>query len=226
MEPSSPGGQTLSIVVVNWNAREHLLRFLGSLEAYPPAVEWDLVVVDNNSTDGSVTAVEREVSWARLLVNRTNEGLSRANNAGLAGTNGQFVLLCNADILVRAGTLDALLDLAARRPRAAFVIPRLVNPDGTLQTAAGDLPTLGEAMFGHRAGRGRGTGFWWHGWDHDEELAVGHGAEACYLVRRAAVDEIGLQDEGFPLDWEGVDCAHAATASVTPRWNERSSAPM
>jgi GT2 family glycosyltransferase len=54
-------------------------------------------------------------------------------------------------------------------------------------------------------GNGARRGFWWHGWDHDVEQRIGHGGEACYLVRRATIAEIGAQDERFWLDWEGID---------------------
>src|SRR5262249_12622214 len=63
---------------------------------------------------------------------------------------------------------------------------------------------VGRAL-GRRVKGDARSGFWWYGWDHDREERIGHGAEACYLVRRTAIDEVGLQDEGFHLDWEGVD---------------------
>jgi GT2 family glycosyltransferase len=105
-----------------------------------------------------------------------------------------------------------MLDVLARRPRAGCVLPAFVYDDGRRQTTVGDLPTVLDALVGRQGARlrrsvpdgGRG-GFWWHGWAHDEERAVGRGLEACYLVRRAAAVEVGPQDERFLLDWEGVD---------------------
>jgi GT2 family glycosyltransferase len=128
-------------------------------------------------------------------------------------------------VLYEPGAIDALHELMARRPRAAFAFARMRDPDGTLQTTAGDLPTLREALVGRWLGRrardGRPavrTGYWWHGWDHEEEALVGHGLEACYLVRRAAVVEIGPQDEEFRLDWEGVDWAARAYDAGWEAW--------
>ena len=111
-----------------------------------------------------------------------------------------------------------------RRARAAFVVARLVHPDGTLQTSAGDLPTLGDALpLGRQLARRRAeadatSGFWWDGWDHNEERTIGHGAEACYLVRTAALRDIGLQDEGYVLDWEGLDWSERAWAAGWEVW--------
>ena len=89
-------------------------------------------------------------------------------------------------------------------------MPRLLHADGSLQTSVGDLPTLADAVLGRQAARrrarpGRTSGFWWDGWDHTEERPIGHGAEACYVVRRSALADIGLQDEAYVLDWEGID---------------------
>jgi GT2 family glycosyltransferase len=128
-------------------------------------------------------------------------------NQGLLLSRSPYVLVSNPDIVYRPGAVDALLDVLERRPRAAFAIARLVRPDGTPQTSVGDLPTLGEALLGRWWQRRRSgeRGFWWDGWDHDAEVVIGHGMEACYLVRRSALADIGPQDERFPLDWEGID---------------------
>ena len=119
-----------------------------------------------------------------------------------------------------SGGRDALLDLMRRRPRAAFAIAKHVHPDGELQPAAGDLPTIPEALLGQRLLRRRSAGLagvWWHSWPHDEERPVA-GAEACYLVRRSAIGEIGVQDERFVLDWEGLDWSQRAWQTGWEIW--------
>lgn len=216
------GPAELTAVVVGWNSGEALLGALRSLAEHPPAVPWDAVLVDNASADGSADRVAAELPWVRVIRNPTNRGLASANNQGIAASSGPWVLICNPDIVVGPGALDALLAVMDRHPRAAFVVAKLVRPDGSLQTSAGDLPTLGEALLGRQVQQRRGGarvddgaphGFWWDGWAHDEERPIGHGMEACFLVRRTALADIGLQDEGFPLDWEGIDwSARAADA--------------
>ena len=210
---------SVSFVVVNWNAGAALTACLDSIEAHPPSSTWEAIVVDNASTDGSASrAVAGREPHVRLLANPTNLGLARANNQGIRAATGDRIVICNPDIELRPGAADALLGCLDRHPRAAFAFARLVGADGAQQTCAGDLPTLRDALAGRqvardRATRGETTGFWWDGWAHDEERTIGHGLEACYAARREAVDEIGLQDEQFPLDWEGIDwCARAAAA--------------
>jgi len=198
----------VSVVIVNWNARDALLACLASLGRHPPSCPWEAIVVDNGSGDGSLAALRATAPWATVIANERNRGLAAANNQGLLASRGAHILLSNPDVLYTDGCVDALRALLERRPGAAFAVPRLLQADGLPQTSAGDLPTLAEALRGSVAARQAGgapSGFWWHGWAHDEERPIGHGGEAAYLVRRSAVAEIGMQDERFPLDWEGID---------------------
>ncbi|MDQ6613560.1 MAG: glycosyltransferase family 2 protein [Actinomycetota bacterium] len=208
----SPTGSpvAVSVVIVNWNARDALAECLASLAAHPPPGPWEVIVVDNASSDRSVEWLRSADRGARVIANPTNRGLPAANNQGIAASLGDALLICNPDVVFRPGAAAAMVDLLARRPEAGMVIPRLRYPDGELQTSAGDLPTLTDALKGRQAQRhgstaGRPAGFWWDGWSHDEERAIGRGHEAAYVVRRSAVAQVGLQDERFPLDWEGID---------------------
>jgi N-acetylglucosaminyl-diphospho-decaprenol L-rhamnosyltransferase len=204
----------LSVVIVTWNSGTTLDRCLRSLAEHPPSRPWEVILVDNGSGDGSVERAQADHPNVRAIINHRNRGLAAANNQGMFASPAPFVLISNPDVIYTLGAVDALLDLMQRRPRAAFAVARHRLPDGRLQVAAGDLPKLGEALVGMRAGRRRGNvrerGMWWHGWAHDEERTIGHGAEACYLVRREAVAQIGGQDERYVLDWEGFDWAARA----------------
>ena len=198
----------VSVVIVTWNSRRVALDCLDALRMHPPSIPWEAVVVDNGSTDGTVDAIRGAAPWARVIANPDNRGLAAANNQGIAASAAPLVLIANPDTTVQPGAVDALVTLLARRPRAAFAIPRLRHPDGRLHVSAGDLPTLRDALLGRqvqRLRRQRGRGFWWDGWAHDEERRIGRGHEACYLVRRDAITEVGPQDEAYFLDWEGMD---------------------
>jgi GT2 family glycosyltransferase len=165
-----------------------------------------------------------EAPWAQLIANRENVGLAAANNQGLAASRGEAILISNPDILFSAGAIDALCGVLDRRPRAAFVVPRLLHPDGRVQTSAGDLPSFREAFAGRAASQSRGSGargrrgFWWDGWAHDEEVPIGHGAESCYIVRAKALAEIGMQDRRFFLDWEGIEWSRRAARGGWEIW--------
>lgn len=219
MQTSTPD---VSVVIVTWNSGEDLLACLQSLQANPPALRWEAIVVDNGSSDGSIARTRQEAPWARLIVNARNRGLAAANNQGLVASRAPFVLISNPDVIYGPGAIDALVDVMARRERAAFAIANLRYSDGSPQTSVGSLPSLPEALLGWRLSRhlpGRSDSrTWWHGWPHDEERPVGHGAEACYLVRRTAIAEIGLQDERFVLDWEGTEWSARAREAGWEIW--------
>lgn len=218
----------VSAVIVTWNCRDAVAACLRSLDEHPPSVPWEAIVVDNGSSDGTPGAVRSAAPWARLIVNGRNRGLPAANNQGIVAAHGEAVLISNPDVIWQPGAVDALLDVLRRRERAAWVVPRLLHEDGTLQTSAGDLPRLAEALAGrqvaralsHRAG-GRPdatTGVWWDAWAHDAERAIGRGHEAAYLVRRSAVEEVGVQDERYRLDWEGVEWTARMRAAGWEIW--------
>jgi N-acetylglucosaminyl-diphospho-decaprenol L-rhamnosyltransferase len=213
----------VSVVIVNWNSRAEALDCLASLARHAPSVPWEAIVVDNGSADGSVAAIEGAAPWARVIVNDRNRGLAAANNQGLRAARGEAVVISNPDVLFDDGTVDELLAALERHPRAAFVVPRLLHPDGTLQTSAGDLPSVSDALLGRQLARRRSraggpSGFWWDGWDHREERPIGHGAEACYVVRAAALVDVGLQDERYILDWEGIDWSARAWSAGWEVW--------
>ena len=218
-EAERPSAGDVVAVIVNWNAGRALGDCVGSLRESAPDAE--VIVVDNASADGSATAAEREHPQLRLIANDRNLGLAAGNNQGIRASTRPFVLISNPDVVYPPGAVDALVDVMGRREKAAFVIARPERPDGTLQTAAGDLPTLREALLGRQLARARAGvdhGFWWDGWDHDEERQIGRGLEASYLVRRAAIDEVGVQDERFRLDWEGIDWTERMRAAGWEIW--------
>lgn len=203
----------ISFVIVNWNTRHDLLDCLGSMKANPPSSPWEVIVVDNASSDDSVRALTAQTPWVNVIANEVNLGLAAGNNQGMKAARGSTIVISNPDVRFEKGSVDALVDVLDRVPRAGMVFAHLLDPDGTDQTSAGSLPRLWEAILGRQLMAPRGgtkDRFWWHGWAHDEETMIGHGGESCYAVRRATIDEVGLQDERFPLDWEGIEwCARA-----------------
>src|SRR3954452_20034064 len=142
--PDASTAPVISVVVVNWNGGDDVITCLRSLAAWPPSVPWEAVLVDNASSDGSVSRVHRELPWVRVIANDKNLGLAAGNNQGIRASQSEFVLISNPDVHYQPGAIDALHDLLLRRDRAAFALARLRGMDGALQTSAGDLPTLAE----------------------------------------------------------------------------------
>lgn len=211
----------VSVVIVNWNTRDELLRCIESVRAQP-SVRSQVIVVDNASKDGSAEAADELEPPITLIANSGNRGLAAGNNQGIALARADAVLITNPDVIFQSESIAAMLRTMQERPRAGMVIPKLLYPDGSIQTNAGDLPSFADAYFGRRANksprRDPCTGYWWDRWAHDEERPIGRGGEAAYLVRRAAIDAVGNQDERFTLDWEGIDWAARFRAAGWEIW--------
>jgi GT2 family glycosyltransferase len=202
------------LVVVTWNSARHLPALLGSLpEACEGIDRWALVVVDNASSDDTVSAVGREVPSATLIEMGVNAGYGAAVNAGLAASrDADAVLILNPDLVLGPCSVQALLK-AFQDPRVGIAVPRLVNDDGTTALSLRRRPTVlravGEAVLGGpRAGR----------FEHFGELVVDPAAYerpttadwatgAAMLISRACLDLIGMFDESFFLYSEETEYA-------------------
>jgi N-acetylglucosaminyl-diphospho-decaprenol L-rhamnosyltransferase len=194
-------------VIVTYNALPWIEQSLESVRGV------ETVVVDNGSTDGTVAFVRERFPDVEV-VEQENRGLAAGWNAGIERTDGRYVLLLNSDAWLDPGALDALVGYADAHPQAAVVAPRLRYPDGRLQRSVRGFPTLWriatEYLFLRKlAPRTRAlNAFYAGGFDHDRECEAEWIMGAVWLVRRAAVDEIGPADEGFFLFSEETDWAY------------------
>lgn len=202
----------LSVIFVNWNGGELLRRAVESVEQHRPSVPFEIVVVDNASTDGSREWLRTLGGRVRLVENDENLGFSKANNQGIRASAAPFVFLLNTDAEVRAGALDKLFETMLTDERAAAVAPRLVNPDGSLQPSVWrNPPTPWETLLSGlklyrlipQPARGRlllGTF-----WDHAERRSVPMLPGTALLVRRRAIEDVGALDESFHMYFEDVE---------------------
>jgi len=197
----------VSVVVVTYNAMPWLEQCLESVRGV------ETVVVDHGSTDGTLELV-RERFPEVALVEEENRGLAFGWNTGVERTTGRYVLLLNADAWLDPDALDALVAFADARPDAAVVGPRLRFPDGRLQRSVRGFPTLWrlatEFLFLRRLAPGTRAlnAFYGAGFDHGEvreaEVVMG----AVWLVRRAAIEQVGPADDAFFLFSEETDWAY------------------
>jgi N-acetylglucosaminyl-diphospho-decaprenol L-rhamnosyltransferase len=206
--------ETLSVVVVNWNAGGALGRCLASIYASTPwSGALEVLLVDNASTDRSQTRAAREYPGLKVLQNAENRGFARGVNQGLAQATGELILLLNPDVVLAPSTISLLADFMTQHPSAAVVGPKLLNADGTVQASARRDPSPWTGLFGRDAPLTRlfpnnpvsrrelpalehaGAG----------PLEVDWISGACLLVRRAAYERVGLMDERFFLFWEDAD---------------------
>jgi N-acetylglucosaminyl-diphospho-decaprenol L-rhamnosyltransferase len=203
-------GAAVTVVVVSWNTRELLARCLDSLAPEVEHGRADLWVVDNGSQDGSADLVRERYGWAQLIAGTENLGFGRAVNLVASRTSSEWIAIANADVALRRGALNALLEAGAGDPGAAAIAPRLILPDGTTQHSVFAFPTIPFALV-----LATGVARYWRAlgdrlallgyWDTERARRVPWAVAALLLVRRVAWDEVGGFDERQHLYAEDLD---------------------
>lgn len=202
----------LSVVIVNWNTRDLLRACLHSLQQAlgDSALRSEVIVVDNASADGSADMVAAQFPQFRLMANTENRNYAAGNNQGLAQATGEFQLLLNPDTEVPLGACEALIRDLRDEPAAGAAAPALVYPDGRLQDSVRGFPTP-RAIIGDLTGLARMCpATEWASYrtlklPQGEISRVDQPMASAFLVRRSALEAIGLFDEQFPLFFNDVD---------------------
>jgi N-acetylglucosaminyl-diphospho-decaprenol L-rhamnosyltransferase len=207
-----PSAAELAVVIVNYNTGAYLTRCLASLAEHRGDIAMDVLVIDNASRDDSHREAASAHPWVRLMENPTNVFLSPAWNQGVRETAAPFVLLLNPDTEWWSGTLAGYVGVAREHPRAGIVGPRMLKPDGTVYASGRSFPrvsdAVGHAFLGSVAPGNRFTArYQLGGWDRTSDREVDWVSGGCMLMPRAALDEVGGFDEGFPLYGEELDMA-------------------
>src|SRR3989344_7353611 len=191
----------VSIIIVNWNGGEVLrdcLRSLGKIK-YP---KWELILVDNGSTDGSemlVLNLKLKAESLKLIRNKINVGFAKANNRGCKKISGKYVLLLNNDTKVTPKFLTTLVDRMENDPTIGVVQPKikLMDKPGYLDNAGSFFTRIG--FLQHWGFLRKDTR------EFDEEREIFSAKGACMLIRRKVVENVGLFDEEFFSHFEESD---------------------
>jgi GT2 family glycosyltransferase len=187
----------VSISLVNTNSRELLLACLESLRG----ADAEIVVLDNASEDGSAEAVRERFPEVRVIAQPYRAGFGANHNTVIRATTGRYVYVLNEDTTSEDWALDRLVAHLDANPRVAALGPRLVYPDGRHQDSAWRFPSPGVALLGlptlGRAGVKQSS----TGNTHDVDWVMG----AAVMLRREALDDVGLFDEGFFIYSEETD---------------------
>ncbi len=204
-EKSSAPAIDMSIVLVCWNNKAYLDPCLKSLFEAGLKCSFDVIVVDNGSTDGSQQMLAEKYPDVKLIQNPGNVGLGKASNQGIEATNGHYVLLLNNDTLVNAAALDMLVEFLDAHPEAGAVAGKLLNPDGTFQSGFAPFSTLTEEfLIATHIGEWLWPGYPSHG-DSKEIRDTGWLSSACLLLRRSALDKVGLLDDSYFIYGDEAD---------------------
>ncbi|HRS83570.1 MAG TPA: glycosyltransferase family 2 protein [Smithellaceae bacterium] len=200
----------ISFIIVNWNTKDLLRGCLDSIAKTVGSLAYEIIVVDNASSDGSADMLTREYPSIRLIANLENRGFGAANNQAFAVMKGKYALLINTDAVLIEGAVDKLWRFAEANPRAAIVCGQLLNADGSRQNSVAAFPTLLtlclntsllEYLFPGRYPSKR--------YDHREPLEIESAVGACMMIRKQALDEVSFFDERYFFFFEETDLAFA-----------------
>ncbi len=198
----------LGIIVVSWNVKSLLTNCLASVYAHPPQELFEVVTVDNASTDGSPEMVQARFPQAKLIECDENLGFARGNNVGIDQCRAEYVLLLNPDTVVKPGAIQTLVDFLDAHPQAGAAGSRLLNPDGSLQhPSCSPRPTVARELWRLlHLDRVRPLAVYrMDRWSLTEPRAVDVIQGASLMIRRSVLDRIGLLDERYFMYSEEVD---------------------
>jgi GT2 family glycosyltransferase len=205
----------LSIIIVTYNSMGHIDECLRSLVENRPAIDHEIVVVDNASTDGTAAALRARWNGVRVIDAGANLGFARANNLGIEQTFGELILLLNPDTSIPAHAVDMLLGALDARPDVAIAGPRLVNADGRAELSFGrmmsPLAEVRQKVLVRGSRRGGPIAMYVESMTR-RERNVDWVSGACLLVRRTDAESVGLMDERYFMYAEDVDFCAAVRA--------------
>ncbi len=203
---------TVSIIIVSYNTKDILLECIKSIIKTTTDIDYEIIIIDNNSSDGTVEAIQ-SASWRtkfKIIMNKENLGFSRANNIGVKKAVGRYILFLNSDTVVHENTIKTMVEFMDERAGVGAATCKVQLPNGELDDAAHrGFPTPWNA-FCHFSGLSQifpasrifaGYNLGW------KDLSVMHEIDACagafMVIRREAGDEVGWWDEDF--FWYGDD---------------------
>lgn len=146
-----PSDPTLSVIVTSYNTRELVRDCLNSIYKTPPSDSYEIVLVDDASSDGTSEMVSASFPEVELLRNPINQHYARSNNRALDHARGRFLLLLNNDTIVSPFALDRMIQFLREHPDAGMVGAKLLNEDGSIQWSVKALPSAAAALFGGRS---------------------------------------------------------------------------
>lgn len=210
----------LSICIVGINTEHYLRNCLSSISTSGIELPYEVIYVDNGSTDGTRQILENEYPAVRSLWNLENLGFASANNQAIKLARGEYVLLLNPDTLVTPGSLQGLVEYLCRHPLVGVAGPKVLNADGTFQKHCKRGEARPWEVFSYFLGLSRlfprhpfFSGYLQGFLDEDQIHEVPAISGACMLIRRAVIDQIGFLDEQFFAYQEDTDyCVRAHKA--------------
>jgi len=210
----------LSICILTLQTRSFIQACLNSIYNNPPSDKFEIIVVDNGSTDGTVEMIQSQYPSILLSVNPKNLGFTAPMNQALHQARGEFSLLLNPDTIVHPGLFDTLIEFMETHPEVGICGPKVLNTDGTLQEPCrrGESTPWAVISYFLRLNRLFPNSRFFGGYlmnymDEDQIHEVAGVSGSCMLIRKEMTDQIGYLDEAYFAYQEDADyCFRARKA--------------
>lgn len=202
----------LSIVIASYNTKELLRACLKSIYDGTTGVSFEVIVVDDCSTDGSAEMVAELFPAARVIRNKTNLRYAKVNNTGLSAAVGRYGLLLNSDVVVQPGAFESLVEFMDQHPDAAAAGPKLINPDGSVQhcirSFANPLSMVFQSLSLHKIWPNNPITDTYYNtrFDYTKAQTVQSIGTTSFIIRRSTWETYGMLDERLTLAF--VDLAY------------------
>lgn len=201
----------LSIVIICWNDLRVIRECLHSIYRRTHRIDFEVLISDNGSIDGSLEFIRKNYPEARILENRANLGFARGNNAGIHASVGEYILILNPDTIIHDHALDRLVQYADEHPEAGAFGCKVLNPDGSYQTSARLFPTVRRywvSALGLKKLANVSRFFIYEEYPHwrgETEREVDWQSGCCVMFRGDLLKSLGGFDEQFFYHFEEVD---------------------
>lgn len=202
----------LSIIIVNYNTQRLTLNCLRSVYESVTDYSYEVILIDNASWDDSVSIIQEQYSQVRLIPNTENLGFAKANNQGMRIAEGRYVLLLNSDTVIEPNTLDIMIRFMDDNPTVGASGCKVVLPDGSLDKACRrGFPTpLATLFYVSKLSKlfpknPKINAYHREDLDPNESYPIDCLVGAFMMVRRGAIENVGLLDENFFMYFEDTD---------------------
>jgi hypothetical protein len=215
----------ISIIILSWNTKEYLHKCLTSLGHRLDSNDYEIIVIDNASTDGSAEMVHKHFPSVKLIINSTNTGYAAGNNLGIRMAQANHILLMNSDIEVIENAPEVMADFLDRNGSYGAVATRMIHADGSVQRSCTRFPTL-LTLFLFDIDRNKllrhtppVRDYLMKEYDHVTSMDVEQPPAAFFMITRRTATAVGLLDEQFFLFFNDVDyCKRIAESGYRIRY--------